>query len=270
MSSTVLGYMRDTFIALKDDPDLLEPFIQRFNEQPLFVPTVDPAGLPAGKIGILFTGLDEFPDMPVLVATLDQASAQQLFQLDAERIIQVNGALMLGMVRENRFVLVINEGEDSESFEYERLLILAQARAMFAGDGIAEDDEAVARKAYPDAFVAWLYDYCHGQPDISEAWLAMVSIGSKGKPDVYVLFDDAATASHELRVKQQAHLLLPGQMLLDRAQLERDAHDGDDRIKQIRMCQPLYKRTHKQGWWARLQRRRKPAPVVWLRINLRE
>ncbi len=271
MPAAFLDYVRASLAELQNDPDGLEPFLQRFGEQPLYVPTADPGTLPEGKVGIGFTELDALPGVPVIAAALEQAVAQQMFGLGAERIMEVNGVLMLALARNQRFALVIHEGEDSELFEYERLLVMAQGAAVLNGDGEAEHDPAEARKAYPKAFAAWLYAYCRSQPDIGEAWLALVSLGSKGRPSVCVLFDEAAAEQHQERVREQAHLLLPGQLLMEPEQLARGSDDGDDDLlERVRMHQPLYQRTHKHGWWARLQRRRKPAPTVWLHIDLRD
>jgi len=271
MATSFLDDFRASLAAVKNDPDLFAPLIERFGQQPLFVPMVDPATLPEGKIGLLFIELDGFPGIPTLVATLDRASAQAQFHLDADRIMEVHGAFMLGLARENRFILVIKEGEDIETFEYERLLVLSQALALSSGESPAENDPGVARAAYPQAFADWLYAYCREQRDISDAWLILLSVGSEGKPGVCVVFDNYAAASHDERVREQIHLLQPGQLLYEYTQLQTMTHSGsDDAVNRIREQPPLYSRTHKQGWWARLQRRRQPTPVTWLHVDLRD
>jgi len=272
MTSTTIDYFRQSIAAVKTDPDRLQPFIQRFSDQPMFVPTVDPATLPEGKLGILFTHVDEMPDVPVLVAAPNKAAAQALFQLDEELILELDGAFILGMTHENRFALVLQEGEDIQSFDYRVLVVMAQGFALFKGDGVAgKSDPAVARAAYPTAFAKWLYEYCRDQRDISDAWLALISYGSENKPGVCVLFDDYASAAHDQRVREQAHLLLPGQMLFEYAQLQRDTRDdSDDLMAKIRAQPPMYSRSHKQGWWAHLQRRRKPTTVAWLQVDIKE
>jgi hypothetical protein len=180
-----------------------------------------------------------------------------------------SGALMLVMARKTRFALVLKEGDDAETIDYDRLVVMAQALALFSDGDAAEREPVALRIAYPQAFSDWLYEYCRSQHDISDAWLALLSLGAEGKPNVCVLFDDYAAASHDQRVREQAHLLLPGQMLCEYAQLQDMTCDGIGNVAAKIRAQPaLYNRTHKQGWWARLQRRRHPTPVIWFRIDL--
>lgn len=271
MATSFLDDFRQSLAAVKDDPELFGPLVERFGQQPLFVPLVDPATLPEGKVGILFIEMEGIPDVPSLVATLDRAALQAQFGLADDRVLELNGGFLLGLARQNRFVLIIREGEDLEIFEYERLLVLLQALDLSSSDGPADSNPKTARDAYPQALADWLYEYCKAQRDISEAWLALLSVGSEGKPSVCVVFDSYAAAAHDERVKEQARLLQPGQMLYEYNQLHGMTCNGDeDVLSKIRAQPPLYRRTHKQGWWARLQRRRQPTPVTWLHIDIRE
>lgn len=271
VATSFLNDFRDTLASIKTDPDQFAPLIERFSQQSLFVPTTDPADVPEGKVGIRFIEIDGFPGVPTLIATLDRASAHALFRLEDDRIMELNGALILGLARANRFVLVVKEGEDAETFEYERLLVMSQALALSADSGPTESNPEIARDAYPDAFADWLYEYCRGQHDISEAWLALLSVGSGGKPSVCVVLDNDAAASHDERLREQVHLLQPGQMLYEYNQLQGMTCNGsEDAVAKIRAQPPLYSRAHKQGWWARLQRRRQPRPVIWLHVDIRD
>nr|WP_199044012.1 hypothetical protein [Dyella sp. ASV24] len=271
MATSFLDDFRKSLAAVKDNPELLAPLIERFSQQSLFVPTTDPADVPEGKVGIRFIEIDGFPGVPTLIATPDRATAQALFHLEDERIMELHGAFILGLARGNRFVLVIKEGEDLETFEYERLLVLSQALALSSDSGPADSNPNTAREAYPQAFADWLYDYCRGQRDISDAWLALLSVGASDKPSVCVVLDNYAAASHDERIREQVHLLQPGQMLYEYSQLQGMTCNGNqDVVARIREQPPLYSRTHKQGWWARLQRRRQPAPLTWLHIDIRD
>lgn len=271
MATSFLHDFRESLSAIKADPDGFASLIERFSQQRLFVPTIDPATVPEGKVGIRFIEIDGFPGVPTLIATLDRASARALFGLEDDRIMELNGAFVLGTARANRFVLVIKEGEDAETFEYERLLVMSQALALSADSGPAESNPQTARDAYPQAFADWLYEYCCKQHDISEAWLALLSVGAGGKPSVCVVLDNYAAASHDERIREQAHLLQPGQMLYEYDQLQgMTCNDSEDAVAKIRAQPPLYSRTQKQGWWARLQRRRQPTSVTWLHIDIRD
>jgi hypothetical protein len=251
-------------------PEAMHAFALRFNDQPLFFPQSSPVGAPKGKKGIRLIG-DESGE-PKLFCTPDLAAVPRLQELVGGDILDSFGALALYMAGVTRFTLVMFDADSDEVWEltYPQLLAIKQLQLMSEGTPVPSPSATDVARFYPEAFAAWLYDYCLGEKDISKAWLAMCSNDFKEVPDVCVIFDEYTSARHDMPLKAQEGLLTAGQTLLLSYVLDKAAMkspNNESPIALARTSEPFYDRNHNQGWWARRQRRARPMPIVWLTID---
>ena len=249
--------------------EAMRAFALRFYEQPLFFPQASQAGAPEGKRGFRLIG--ESASELKLLCTPDAAAIPKLQSMAGGDATEGHGAVALYMAGVARFDLVIFDSESDEiwQFDHQQLLAMQQVQKMDAGTPLPPTSAAEVSHFYPDALAAWLYDYCLGEKDISRAWIAMCSNDYKPVADVCVVFDEFASARHDGPVREQVGLLSVGQSLLSGQSLDKATREngGEGVVAIIRRSEPFFDRNHKQGWWARRQRRVGPKQIVWLTLD---
>ncbi len=264
MPHPFLVELRQALHGGRQEKEALPALIERFVQMPFFAPASNSDDVPQGRKALLLVGKSE-DDRDLRVA-LDAATAEARVKPANGSILEIDGATMLKMVQRAPFRVSIVDDGDGLVLEYQVLLLFVQLLAIERSDGNASAiDAAAVAKQYPTAFARWLYDYCREQPDIAQAWLGLVSLAGKTTLDVGVALDGGASPSHHERIRAQTGLLLPGQFLhLD---LRGDQQDFD-LLRPLTDEAPFYSRSHSQGWWARLHRRLRPAPITCLDVNI--
>lgn len=247
------------------DPDAVLAYGRVFAETEFLL-----AGEQRGENGEIALMSFEPEGQPALLATFDREIGANVLNIDPASFVPMPGKLLLTLVQQQRVNLYVVYQPDAEQ-EGLMLLnheLLALGQILMINDGRQDSGlPTVAGTAdVPHEFSRWLYEYCVQQPDIRRAHMTLVSMGNVPIPHVAVLLDAADAAIHWPRFHASSNLLLPGQLLLDGASETFCWPDGI--VDSILNTAPLYCSSQRRGWWSRLKRRLRPAPVVHVRMAL--
>ncbi len=248
----------------------LEAFALRLVDTPLhaLVRNVDAE---TGQVGFVMLALDGW-DLHALTAHVaiptDRTTPEGLTWAT------LDGAQLLALAQQQRFVLLICDREDSCAvMPDQQVILLTLWRALqaerdpHAGPRAVSDAQAEAAiREVPVAFNRAVYDYAAAQAGVRRLWLAIaVSPVDVGRPPVRAVVDARPSEFQQhlaaLHALAEAHLP-PGQVLMV------GAHGDGGPSAAIAQAAPFYSDQHDQGLFARLKRRISPPPIVLLRIDL--
>lgn len=246
------------------DPDAVLAYIRVFAETEFLL-----AGERRGESGEIALMSIEPEGRPALLAAFDREIGASALNIDPASFVPMPGKALLALVQQQRVDLYLVYQADPEEeglmLFNDELLALGQISRIDDGRQDSELPAAASTADVPHEFSRWLYGYCIRHPDIRRAHLTLVSMGNTPVPHVAVLLDAADAAIHWPRIHASSHFLLPGQLLLGAS----EAYAWPDgAVDSIRKSAPLYCSSHRQGWWSRLKRRLRPAPVVHVRVAL--
>ena len=197
-------------------------------------------------------------DHPVLFAYVDEAQARA--QHPEDSFIHYPLAVMGAMAQQQSVDLALVDGDEHLALMHESFL---QLRALMALDVAPSDrdpraDERFVRRFEP--FLLEVRDYCEGAPDVDRLHLVALAMGGAPMAGAVLLEAKDPEAHHEALQAMFEACMAPGDRLLVMG-ADEDA-DGPLSVA-VKRVAPLYVRTPRRGWWARLfARRRRPQLVI--------